>query len=186
MLRNTLFLPLMAAAIGGPMLFFAGSGDDSGDEKKEETAIEELSPDQLDQPTRKFYEPAGDLGQVFSFLMTPAQIETRWKDVTRTELNGYRIYRASLLTGHGKFDISGAITYRFDAEGRLKKISFTGFTADPRRLTDFLAAEFGFKPTDNAGMTMVSRPFSRYNGKLQLTRSTQWDGQVEIDLTISR
>lgn len=185
MLRNTLFLPLMAAAIGGPLLFFANEGGEQDPAEDEQLDLEEIENVNLDAPQKSFYDPQANLTEIFNFSLTPAAVENKFRQVTKTEIAGFYIYRSSLISGHGDQDIAGAITYQFSRRNRLKSIRFSGFATDPGKLVQFASAQFGFAATNQSGEFRPTT-FSGYSGELLLTQSLEYDGQVKISLEVSR
>ena len=188
MIRNTLFLPLMAAAIGGPFLFLSDSDDGSeeADSTIEEKTMELEAVRLDDQPPQSFYEPQENLDEVFSFNWTPNQLASRWPKMTQTRLNGFRVCRTSLLSGHGDTDIVGAVTYRFDSRDRLKSVRFTGFAVDPARLVQLAQGRFGFSPSDSERTRFLPSTFAGYSGSLTMSRSLKYEGQWKLDFEVSR
>ena len=175
----------MAASIGGPFLFFAGEGEkDSGE--SEEQVIGDVELTGFDTSTKKFYEPAGDLGQVFNFNLTPQAVEHRWSKATKSSVNGFQIYRTSMLSGHGPQDPVGALTYHFNNGGRLKSIHFTGFVTDPSLISSFVTSRFGFTRADASGAVYRPSTFSGHSGEMTLKSSKEYQGQYQVELTVSR
>jgi hypothetical protein len=83
---------------------------------------------------------------VFDFGITPAWVLGRWPRVS-TRLSDIELlgYRVPLVSGTRPDDLAGALTYYFNSQQQLERISFQGTTADGRRLIALLERKFGFK-----------------------------------------
>jgi len=138
-----------------------------------------------------------DLAEVFRFDITPDWILRRWPHVTtglaQLQLQGYRVV---LMTGTAESDLAGALTYYFNAQQRLERITFQGKTGDARNLVAFLTGRLQFsrrltndpgltvyeavrpngKPVGgvrirSAGIVKASEPYTRFDVELALERS---------------
>ena len=186
MLRKSLFLPLMAAAIGGPLLFLSeGSNTDSGNESGDELAVG-MSLASLDSSQKPIYRADQNLDEVLDFRLTPRAIENRWENVTKSALADRQIFRTSMLSGHGPTDPVGALTYEFDFKGLLRSIRFSGLVEDPRPFIGFVGGKFGFAKTDSQGNEYRPTAFSGYTGLMRLSPSPAEKNQLLIELTIER
>lgn len=187
MIRNTLFLPLMAAAIGGPMFFLAGLGEkEPAEAENNEIPIDELDPVKFDPSSKTFYEADKNLSGIFNFNLTPALIEKKWKKLTKSQVNGFQIYRTSILSGHGDQDIVGAVTYHFHSGDRLQSIRFHGFSVDPSNLINLASSEFGFGRVGQNEHEFRPSALAGYSGLLKLTRSTKYQDQLKIEFEVGR
>lgn len=187
MIRNTLFLPLMAAAIGGPFLLMSGPKEGGeADEESAETVATDIELAEFNGQKKQFYDPLENLSEVFNFRQSATGVEQRFPKATRSKMNGFEIYRSSVLSGHGDQDIVGAITYEFNFRGNLKRIRFKGFVVDPSKLLMTLQNDFSFQKTDQTGAEYRPTTFSGYSGSLRLTNSADYKGQLDIELEISR
>ena len=67
----------------------------------------------------------------------------------------------AVVTGPKLDDIAGSLTYYFDHDQRVRRITLDGMTGDPRRLVALAQKEFGFRaePTLQAGLYLI-----RWNG----------------------
>ncbi|HEY5313839.1 MAG TPA: DUF6690 family protein [Pirellulales bacterium] len=85
------------------------------------------------------------LPQALRFDITAGWILGHWSRVSTAlselDLQGYRV---ALVTGTTEGDLAGSLTYYFDRQQRLQRISFSGSTGDPRPLVRLLAAQFQF------------------------------------------
>jgi len=104
-----------------------------------------------------------DFADVFRFNATPQWIAARWSRVTMIYSDPrFQGYRAPLLTGSGIDDLAGTITYYFDLNGVIQRLTFEGTTGDPRRLVQLMTGPYKFEQKPNV------------HGMLYLT---QWSGQ---------
>lgn len=94
------------------------------------------------------------MDEVFRFDVTPVWVMSRWTRVS-TQLAGLgeRGYRVPLVTGSGEDDLAGALTYYFTPEHRLRRITFSGTTGDPKRLVWMLNNRFQFEQRIVPGAT---------------------------------
>jgi hypothetical protein len=88
------------------------------------------------------------LSEAFRFDVTTAWVLGHWSRVSTSladiDLQGYRV---SLVTGTSEGDVAGALTYYFNPQQRVAKITFEGKTGDARWLVDFLVRQHGFTRT---------------------------------------
>lgn len=110
-------------------------------------------------------ESVGDLSEVFRFDATPQWILGRWPRVStrlaELDLQGYRI---PLVTGTAEHDLAGALTYYFDEQQQLQRITFYGTTGDPSKLVALAATRYGLlrQFTDDPGLYLYQ---TKWNGK---------------------
>jgi hypothetical protein len=71
---------------------------------------------------------------------------TTWPRVTthlaELELQGYRM---PLVTGTTETDLAGSLTYYFDAQQRLERLTFNGTTGDARKIVMYLSRQHHFQ-----------------------------------------
>lgn len=106
------------------------------------------------------------LGEVLNFDITPQSILSRWPRVS-TRLSDLNLqgYRVPLVTGTGDDALAGALTYYFNREQRLERITFVGKTGDPRALVAELQSQhYSKEPTKDPAQ--------------QIYRFKQWDKTV--------
>jgi hypothetical protein len=81
--------------------------------------------------------------EVFRLDVNSAWLMARWPRVStglaELDLHGYRV---SLLTGTREDDLAGALTYYYDKEQVIQKMTFRGVTGDPRRLVLFGTSQY--------------------------------------------
>ena len=104
--------------------------------------------------------PVGNFEEIFRFDISPTWVRRRWKRVsTNPGDQGLHGLRVALVTGTNSWDLHGSLTYFFDANQRLQRITFRGWTGDESRLTNLLTQRYGFKtqPTHWAGFYLAQR-----------------------------
>ena len=105
----------------------------------------EFGPD-LTAPPMEFL-PITDFQEIFRFDISSSWVKQRWKRVSTNPgdvgLHGLRI---ALVTGTNSWDLHGSLTYYFDAQQRLQRITFRGWTGDAGRLLQLLETRFEFQP----------------------------------------
>jgi hypothetical protein len=148
---------VLAAAIVVPMLFFSASDIWTSAKKTVSSLISGIgaSADSTQTANIPATTPATpplegpgvrDFGEIFRFDVTTAWVMSRWARVStgmaQLQLQGYRV---PLVTGTGKDDLAGALTYYFGPEQQVKKITFNGTTGDATRLVRMLMTRYGFR-----------------------------------------
>ncbi|MGO8691159.1 MAG: DUF6690 family protein [Thermoguttaceae bacterium] len=125
----------LMAAVTGPMVFFA------------------VSKPAVSLPTGPVQAtPDRSLTEVFQFNITPEWIMRRWPQVAtgldQVQLQGYRV---PLISGTAESDVAGALTYYFNAQQQLQRITFLGNTGDPRKLIVLLRSRYQltWRPTND-------------------------------------
>jgi hypothetical protein len=80
--------------------------------------------------------------------------------------------RVALVTGTNVEDVVGSLTYYFDNQQRLRRITFDGLTGDDRQLVNLVARRFNLRPEPALGAGLY---IARWNGKptgvLRITRA---------------
>jgi hypothetical protein len=95
--------------------------------------------------------PAFQLAEVFNFDATPTWIMSRWSRVsTQVGSPKFQCYRAPLVSGASRGDVVGTVTYAFNDQQKMQRLTFLGSTDDPTRLVDLLERRFGFEPAQGA------------------------------------
>jgi hypothetical protein len=95
--------------------------------------------------------PVADFAEIFRFDITADWVKRRWKRVStnagdNTGDVGLRGLRVAVVTGLNSWDLHGSLTYYFDAQQRLQRITFRGWTGDPNRLLRLLSGAYEFRP----------------------------------------
>ena len=68
-----------------------------------------------------------------------------------------------LVTGTTETDVAGALTYYFNSQQQVQRITFKGSTGDYRRLVGSLSSHYGFvrRVTNTAGLFVYEVPAGR-------------------------
>lgn len=173
MLKKASPVLILAVALVGPMALYSGrqwwskvtrnlSGDPSPEAAGEIAAMSPAA-----SKTRGNRDPidpslaplegmvVDDLSEVLRFDVTPGWIVDRWPRVSaglsQLQLQGYRV---PLVTGTGQDDLAGALTYYFDPQQQVQRVTFHGTTGDARKLIHLLTTRYGFsrRLTNDPGM----------------------------------
>ena len=96
--------------------------------------------------------PATDLKEVLHFDGTPAWVMSRWPRVSSglatLDLQGYRV---PLVTGTAQDDLAGSLTYYFNNEQKVQRITFLGTTGDTRPLVNLVTSRYGLVRQQDEG-----------------------------------
>lgn len=102
--------------------------------------------------------PLHQLTEVLRFDVTPSWVTQQWTRVSTVhaegDLNGLRV---PLVTGTQLHDIAGALTYYFDRQHRVRRITLHGQTGDESMLVDLATKYFGLHPEPALGAGMFVR-----------------------------
>lgn len=171
MLKKLVLLALPVGAVAGPYVVQSGPkwvsqatasfSQGSAPQAQEGTApgvsIERLAAMPLEgAEVDQFWE-------VLRFDLTPSFVAQRWPRVTTSlyelDLQGFRV---PLVTGTDPDDLAGSLTYYFNQERRLQRITFAGTTGDYRRLLYLLTTHYGFvnRPTNTPNVILFEVPSS--------------------------
>ncbi|HEX3654958.1 MAG TPA: DUF6690 family protein [Pirellulales bacterium] len=135
------------------------------------------------------------LPQALRFDITIGWILGHWSRVSTAlaelDLQGYRV---ALVTGTTEGDLAGSLTYYFDKQQRLERITFSGSTGDPRPLVRVLAGQFQFayETTDDPSQYVYrERRKKKIAGELRLkpapvVRSQDARARFAVNFTIER
>jgi hypothetical protein len=87
--------------------------------------------------------PAQNLAEILRFDVTPDWIMRRWPRVSTgladLQLHGYRV---PLVTGTSEVDLAGSLTYYFNPQQRVQRITFAGSTGNVAQLAQLLTSRF--------------------------------------------
>ncbi|MEX0867010.1 MAG: DUF6690 family protein [Pirellulales bacterium] len=87
--------------------------------------------------------PAVDMAEVFRFDVGMDWLITRWPHVsTRLADLDMQGYRVPLVTGVREDDLAGSLTYYFDKNQRVRRITFEGSTGDATRVVQLVTSRF--------------------------------------------
>lgn len=154
---------------------------------------------QLSQPvstaTARGSVTSADLNQVMDFAVTPAWVLTQWPRVSASlaelDLQGYRV---PLVTGTREDDLAGSLTYYFDQQQHVARITFTGTTGDPRRLIGLVTARFGFRADTSDDPAVVvydvkwnNKPHSELRIRpVSIVRANEPRSRYQVELSVRR
>ncbi len=100
--------------------------------------------------------------------------------------------RVPLVTGTQTDDLAGSLTYYFDKQQRVRRITFHGYTGDEHELVELVAGQFGLRrePTLGAGLYLAKwngRPTSVLRvANAPIVRASQPRSRLQIVLEINR
>ncbi len=177
--RTLLFATIVGLAVGGPYAMFhadwnglGGSGEAASGPAVDgspgylpgaSTAATPMLPTAAPNPAARLEGPAGlSFEHLFRFDLSPLWVTTNWQRVTTAlpelDLEGMRV---PVVTGTRPDDISGSLSYYFDKQQRLQRISFQGSTGDAQRLAAFLSHYHQLQAEPNLGAGLY---IARWNG----------------------
>ena len=141
--------------------------------------------------------PTHPLEDALRFDVTTAWVLSNWPRVSAglAELN-LQGYRVPLVTGTTDADLAGSLTYYFNPQQRVARITFFGTTGDTRKLVALLESRYGFKrivtPEPNLFVYQVkSWSWGQVTSELRMrpasvVRSDVPNARFEIALLIDR
>lgn len=134
-----------------------------------------------------------NLGEVIRFDVSPGWVTSRWPRVTTTLAeSGLEGLRAPLVTGTKVDDLAGSITYYFDRNHRVQRLTFDGYTGDDRKLIALVEKHYGLRSEPTLGASMyVARWNARPTSVLRVTRAPiitadSPNSQVRVSLELNR
>ena len=140
--------------------------------------------------------PVQDLAEILRFDVTSGWVLRRWPRVStglaELQLQGYRV---PLVTGTSETDLAGSLTYYFNAQQQVQRISFRGTTGDARKLIGLLTTRYKFsrRLTNDPGLFIyeAARPGGEPNSVLKIhstpvVKSTEPNRRFEVELVVER
>ncbi|MCH2181938.1 MAG: hypothetical protein MK108_08030 [Mariniblastus sp.] len=132
------------------------------------------------------------LSEIFRFDLTPQSVKSRWERVSVTPTDyGLKAMRVALVTGTSTHDVHGALTYYFDKQQQLQRITLRGWSGDASRLVELVTREYGFKAqnTHMSGL-YLAKTFLHTKGALLMQDADVIDSknptqQVAISMEIN-
>jgi hypothetical protein len=109
--------------------------------------------------------PIVALHEAIRFDVTTAWLFARWPRVTTGLPDGeFQGYRVPLVSGTREDDVTGSLTYYFNARQVCQKITLVGATGDMRKITAEVVGRFGLRrqSSNDAGLHLYQ---TRWNGK---------------------
>jgi hypothetical protein len=101
--------------------------------------------------------PLPSLAEVLRLDVTVEWVLHRWPRVTtglpQLQLQGYRV---PLVSGTTTADVAGSLTYYFNAQQQVQRLTLRGTTGDPRILATILTSRYGFarRLTNDPGVVL--------------------------------
>lgn len=118
-------------------------------------------------------QPVHDFGEIFRFDIIPRWIVSRWGSVNRTLANSeFEAFRVPVVTGKAANDLTGSLTYYFDANDVVQRIAFLGATYDDKRLVEFMTTKYQLKKEPALGPDLYG---VRWSGKLRSALVVDFD-----------
>lgn len=100
---------------------------------------------------------------ILRFDISPRWVMQHWPHVSTTgtdgSLDGLRV---PVITGTDPKDAIGSLTYYFDAQRQVQRISVDGIIGDQRRVVSVVTGRFQLKPEPTAGVGLY---VARWNGE---------------------
>jgi len=129
-------------------------------EQEKDDLLADLSSALEHQPSPGYALPT-PIEQAFRFDITPQWVASRWPRATTVAGDPKQLgMRVAMVSGTRPDDVAGSLTYYFDEHHQLQRITFTGLTADPRRLLATIVTPNGLKsqPTTSAARYIAGEP----------------------------
>ena len=140
--------------------------------------------------------PTPSMAEVLSFDVTADWIMQRWPRVSsglaQIQLQGYRV---PLVTGTSLADLAGSLTYYFNPQQQVQRITFRGTTGDPGALLALLANRYRFRRrlTNDPGLTLYEtvNPSNQTMGTAKIRsakviKANQPYTRFDVDLAMDR
>jgi len=185
MFRTLTYLGIATAVIAGPPLLYSKApdlwksvvaylpvvGSDASKEAAAQPGEATSTPGvELAMPVEGA--TVGNMAEVFRFNVTPGWITSRWPRVStggaHIRLQGYRV---PLVTGTSDTDIAGSLTYYFNAQQQVERITFDGTTGNANRLVGLMTKKYGFvrRLTNHPGLFVYEHTHADHRTKSLLT-----------------
>lgn len=214
--RTLLYVGGLMLAIGGPVTMFSTSDFVAGVKHRwfsspttasttnsppsaaAAASTDSASPGYTAPPTDAAADalPTPGLDEALRFDTTIERILRRWPRVSTglpyLQLQGYRV---PLMTGAGVADVAGSLTYYFNAQQQVARITLRGVTGDPGALVRLLTDRYHFtrRLTNDPGMVLYEtvNADQKSIGTLKIhsasvIRAARPHGRFEIDLVLDR
>ncbi len=99
-------------------------------------------------PDRLSWIPVNDLREVIRFDVSPYWVQQRWQPATRLDLDqdGYYGFRVPFTSDQRVGNLTGALTFFFDAKAVVQRIQFQGMVQDATVIEGLLRQYFRFEP----------------------------------------
>ena len=95
---------------------------------------------QLEEAMRRFHAEGGQISsfnKIFQCGAPRSWVQRTYDDASRTMDQQREGLRVTLVTGEKLEDLAGSLTYWFDRQGQVERITFQGVTGNPAKLVSF-------------------------------------------------
>ncbi len=124
---------------------------------------QQVDPSRMQDPAGMNLTPTVRLEGVLRFDVTPRWVLDNWPHVSTTRISGpLDGLRVPLITGTGASDVVGSLTYYFDHQQQVQRISVDGIAGDDRQVVSIVTRTFELKPEPTAGVGIY---LAKWNGK---------------------
>jgi len=124
---------------------------------------QQVDPSLMQNTAQLSLTPTVQLEGALRFDVTPRWVMDNWPHVSTTRIDGpLDGLRVPLITGTRAFDVVGSLTYYFDKQQQVQRISLDGVVGDDRHLVSVVTRTFGLKPEPTAGAGIY---LAKWNGK---------------------
>ena len=108
---------------------------------------QQVDPSRMQDPASMNLTPTVRLEGVLRFDVTPRWVLDNWPHVSTTRISGpLDGLRVPLITGTGASDVVGSLTYYFDNQQQVQRISVDGIAGDDRHVVSIVTRTFELKP----------------------------------------
>jgi hypothetical protein len=135
--------------------------------------------------------PGVSLADALRFDVTPAWVSSTWPHVTpqRMETGWYGL-RVPLVTGTDTADVAGSLTYYFNAQNYVERITLYGFTDDAEPLISLVQQNYSLRPFAAVGRGLwlsfhQEVPIGMLRIDDAMLRSGGHGGRYRIDLELN-
>jgi len=136
---------------------------------------------------------ASDFQSIFRFDVSPRWVTQRWSRISTIRGEpGWEGMRVPVVTGTQFDDVAGSLTYYFDAQHQVRRITFHGVTGDERKLVAFVSSVYDLQPDAQlAGSVHVARWNGQPTSVLRIAlapviRANMPHSRLEILLELNR
>lgn len=156
-----------------PTWFGAAPTRGGNDKGSGSTGTIPSSPRETNSPTPRWFGPAGArLEPLLRFDITPEWVTNQWSRVTTQlsdlDLNGWRV---PIAMGSNPRNLAGSISYYFDTQRRVQRITVHGYLSDPTELVRLATTRYGMHRMPSArGDLYVASIEGKTIGALRLLR----------------
>jgi hypothetical protein len=114
--------------------------------------------------------PVANFAEVIRLDANSAWVKSRWERISVfTTGDGLTAFRCDLVTGVNQGDLHGCLTYFFDRQDKVAKISFRGWCGDPSPIKNFAITSWNLEPKDGKSTSVfVARSWRISRGALIL------------------